>query len=95
MKHRLVGGGDRFREGTVVWFWTSVAGGRSGDKIRHVWLHQGLSVAEVDLKLKSAQWRTQSRRPLPKGLTGNWTVEARDAEGHVIASTDFTCVAAD
>ncbi|HET9298309.1 MAG TPA: DUF2914 domain-containing protein, partial [Candidatus Polarisedimenticolaceae bacterium] len=95
VNHRLVGRGDRFREGTVVWFWTSVAGGRSGDKIRHVWLHQGRSVAEVDLKLKSAQWRTQSRRPLPKGLTGNWTVEARDAEGHVMASTDFTCVAAD
>ncbi len=93
--HRLVGRGDRFREGTVVWFWTSVAGGRSGDKIRHVWLHEGRPVAETDLKVKSAQWRTQSRRPLPEGLTGNWTVEARDAEGHVIASTDFTCVAAD
>ena len=93
--HRLVGRGDRFREGTVVWFWTSVLGGRPGDKIRHVWLHEGRTVAVAELKVNAAHWRTQSRRPLPEGLTGDWTVEARDAEGHVIARSDFTCVAAE
>jgi len=93
--HRLVGRGDRFREGTVVWFWTSVLGGRPGDKIRHVWLHGGRSVAVAELNVSTAHWRTQSRRPLPEGSTGDWTVEARDAEGHVIASVGFTCVAAE
>ena len=93
--HRLVGRGDRFREGTVVWFWTSVLGGRPGDKIRHVWLHGGRSVAVAELNVDGAYWRTQSRRPLPEGSTGDWTVEARDAEGHVIASVGFTCVAAE
>ena len=91
--HRLVGRGDRFREGTVVWFWTSVLGGRPGDKIRHVWLHGGRSVAVAELNVNAAHWRTQSRRPLPEGSTGDWTVEARDPEGHVIASVGFTCVA--
>jgi hypothetical protein len=91
--HRLVGQGDRFREGTVVWFWTSVLGGRPGDKIRHVWLHGGRAVAVAELNVNAANWRTQSRRPLPAGSTGDWTVEARDAEGHVIASVGFTCVA--
>ena len=93
--HRLVGRGDRFREGTSVWFWTSVLGGRPGDKIRHVWLHRGRSVAVAELNLNAAQWRTQSRRPLPAGSTGEWTVEARDPEDHVIASVGFTCVAAE
>lgn len=93
--HRLVGRGDRFREGTVVWFWTSVLGGRPGDKIRHVWSHGGRSVAVAELNVDGAHWRTQSRRPLPEGATGDWTVEARDAEGHVIASVGFTCVAAE
>jgi len=93
--HRLVGRGDRFREGTVVWFWTSVLGGRPGDKIRHVWLHGGRAVAVAELNVNAAQWRTQSRRPLPEGSTGDWTVEARDPEGHVIASVGFTCVAAE
>jgi cytoskeletal protein RodZ len=93
--HRLVGQGDRFREGTAVWFWTSVLGGRPGDKIRHVWLHGGRSVAVAELNVNAAHWRTQSRRPLPEGSTGDWTVEARDPEGHVIASAGFTCVAAE
>jgi hypothetical protein len=93
--HRLVGRGDRFREGTVLWFWTSVLGGRPGDKIRHVWLHGGRSVAVAELNVNAAHWRTQSRRPLPEGSTGDWTVEARDPEGHVIASVGFTCVAAE
>jgi len=93
--HRLVGRGDRFREGTAVWFWTSVLDGRPGDKIRHVWLHGGRPVAVAELKVNAARWRTQSRRPLPEGSTGDWTVEARDPEGHVIASVGFTCVAAE
>jgi hypothetical protein len=93
--HRLVGRGDRFREGTVVWFWTSVLGGRPGDKIQHVWLHDGRSVATADLNVNGAQWRTQSRRLLPEGSTGDWTVEARDPEGRVIASAGFSCVAAE
>ena len=90
--HRLVGRGDRFREGTFVWFWTSVLGGRPGDKIKHVWLHGGRSVAVAELNVNAAHWRTQSRRPLPEGSTGDWTVEARDPEGHVLASVGFTCV---
>jgi cytoskeleton protein RodZ len=93
--HRLVGQGDRFREGTVVWFWTSVLGGRPGDKIRHVWLHGGQPVAVAELNVNGANWRTQSRRSLPEGSTGDWTVEARDPEGHVIASVGFTCVPAE
>ena len=93
--HRLVGRGDRFREGTVVWFWTSVLGGRPGDKISHVWLHGGRSVAVAELNVNAAHWRTQSRRSLPEGSTGDWTVEARDSAGHVIASVGFTCVPAE
>ena len=93
--HRLVGRGDLFREGTVVWFWTKVLGGRPGEKIQHVWLHGGRSVAVAELNVNGANWRTQSRRPLAAGSTGDWTVEARDAEGHVIASAGFTCVAAE
>ena len=93
VNHRLVGQGNRFREGTVVWFWTNVLDGRPGDKIRHVWSHDGRSVAVAELNVNGTQWRTQSRRALPEGSTGDWTVEARDSDGHVIASVAFTCVA--
>jgi hypothetical protein len=93
--HRLVGRKDKFPEGTVVWFWTNVLGGRRGDKIQHVWLHGGRSIAVTELGVNGAQWRTQSRQPLPMGSTGDWTVEARDPEGRVIARVGFTCVAAE
>lgn len=93
--HRLVGRRDRFPEGTVVWFWTIVLGGRRGDKIQHVWSHEGRSIAVTELGVDGAHWRTQSRQPLPMGSTGNWTVEARDREGRLIASVGFTCVAAE
>jgi hypothetical protein len=38
---------------------------------------------------------TQSRRLLPEGSAGRWSVEARDLEDRVIASAGFTCLAAE
>jgi hypothetical protein len=58
-------------------------------------LHEGRSIAVAELRVNGAHWRTQSRRPLPEGLTGDWTVESRDPEGRVIATAGFTCVAAE
>lgn len=92
VNRRLVGEGNRFEEGTVAWFWTRVLGGRRGDTVHHVWLHQGRVIAAVELKVGGSQWRTQSRRPLTKGSLGDWTVEARDAWGALLASSRFTCV---
>jgi len=91
---RLVGAGDHFEEGTVVWYWTRVLGGQPGDTIRHVWIHAGRTIGVAELEVDGAYWRTQSGRQLPQGSIGDWTVEARDLEGRVLASADFTCVAA-
>ena len=91
--HRLVGPGERFREGSTVWFWTSVRGGQPGDKIHHVWLHEGRPIGVVELNVDGSEWRTQSHRSLPAGASGQWTVEARDGGGRVIAAMDFSCVA--
>lgn len=94
VERQLVGTSDRFEEGTVVWFWTSVVGGRPGDAIQHVWMHDGQTIGVAELEVSSPSWRTQSGRQLPPGLTGDWTVEARDLEGHVLARNEFTCVEA-
>ncbi|HKQ60231.1 MAG TPA: DUF2914 domain-containing protein [Candidatus Polarisedimenticolaceae bacterium] len=90
--HRLIGKADRFAEGTSVYFWTNVFDGRRGEKIRHVWRRDGITVAIAELRVDGARWRTQSRRPLPPGSAGSWTVEARDADGRVLASSSFVCV---
>jgi len=88
---QVVGEADRFAEGSQVVFWTHVTGGRRGDTVRHVWLHEGRTAGSVDLPVGSSSWRTQSRWTLTGGSAGRWAVEARDAEGRVLARDEFVC----
>ena len=87
--HELVDETGEFVEGKDVWFWTRVVGGRRGDKVHHVWIHDGRRVEVVKLKLGASQWRTQSRRRMAAGAAGQWTVEARDPDGQLLASVNF------
>jgi cytoskeleton protein RodZ len=89
---RLQGRGDRFDEGRVVMFATRVLGGKPGEHVRHVWLHEGKPVQSVELELGGPHWRTHSRKTL-RGV-GRWAVEARDSGGRVLARATFTCVSA-
>jgi cytoskeletal protein RodZ len=88
---QLVGRADTFAVGTRVAFWMLVTGGRSGDTVRHVWVHQGQTVATFTLSIGSASWRTQSRRTLAPGAEGDWVVEAHDTDGRVLARHAFRC----
>jgi transcriptional regulator with XRE-family HTH domain len=78
----LVGKSDEFNSGRPVVFWTHVVGGRTGDTIDHVWFRDGSLVGASSLSVNSADWRTQSHRVLEPGA---WIVEARDADGRVLA----------
>lgn len=84
---QLVGQAGRFTVGSRVVFWTHVVGGRVGDTIDHVWLRDGSVVGAASLNVGSADWRTQSRRVLDPA--GRWVVEARDADGRVLARHEF------
>jgi hypothetical protein len=88
---RLVGASDSFGEGTRVWFWTRVTGGRAGDRIEHVWIHEGRVMQRAGLELGGAHWRTQSKKTLFPGSAGSWVVEARDAAGNLLARREFSC----
>ena len=91
--HRLIGAGDEFPERSEAVFWTRVDGGEPGNVIHHVWLHEGRGIARVPLAIGGSHWRTFSRRPLPGGATGRWTVEARGLDGRLLARQEFDCVA--
>ena len=91
-KRRLVGESDRFAAGTKVWFWTRVEGGKTGDRIEHVWLEGGKPTARIPLRIGGSSWRTYSAKTLRAGSSGAWAVEARDAEGRVLARREFACV---
>jgi cytoskeletal protein RodZ len=88
---QLVGRADTFAVGTHVAFWMMVTGGRRGDSVRHVWMHQGQTVSTFKLSIGGANWRTQSRRMLAPGAEGDWVVEAHDADGRVLARHAFRC----
>jgi hypothetical protein len=91
VNRQLEGESDRFTEGSSVSFWTRVTGGRRGDTIRHVWIRDGEPVGTVTLTIGGAHWRTHSKRRLTSGDLGAWSVEARDAEGRVLARRAFVC----
>jgi transcriptional regulator with XRE-family HTH domain len=93
VNRRLVGTGDRFPEGTRVWFWTLVQGGSSGDTIRHVWIHDGRETHDIPLEIGGWHWRTHTRKYLSPGSAGHWAVEARDAAGRLLARSEFECFA--
>ena len=87
----LEGRGDRFEEGAKIAFWTRVTGGEPGEGIVHVWMREGATVLSVELEVGGARWRTWSTKTLFAGSAGDWAVEARDAEGRVIARHEFVC----
>jgi len=87
--HQLVGVKQEFAQGTAVWFWTLVRGGRSGDQVRHVWIHEGRRVCVVPLRVGGPEWRTQRRRIMAPGSEGLWTVEARDPKDRLLATSSF------
>jgi transcriptional regulator with XRE-family HTH domain len=87
---RIVGESDTFAPGDVVLFSTIVRGGRRGQVIRHVWIHEGRVQQSIALELGGPDWRTHSRKTL--WAEGEWTVEARDEQGEVLAEAAFTCV---
>lgn len=89
---QLVGATQRFHEGTRAWFWTWVRGGEPGDRIEHVWMHDGVESARVPLRIGGSSWRTHSNKQFGPGMDGNWTVEARNAAGDVLARAEFSVV---
>lgn len=87
----LEGETDRFEEGEQAWFWTLVVEGRDGDRINHVWLHEGEEKVSVGLSIGGPRWRTYTRKKLYAGSAGSWVVEARALDGRVLARQEFTC----
>jgi transcriptional regulator with XRE-family HTH domain len=92
VNHAVTGVASRFSEGERVLFWTRVLAPKPGEVIRHYWLHEGRPVMRADLRIGSTHWRTFSRLTLPENATGNWTVEARDESGRVLARAEFVCL---
>jgi hypothetical protein len=57
--------------------------------IKQIWYLNDKVVADYELPVKGAHWRTYSRKVLEKGVSGDWRCEARDDEGNLLKSVSF------
>ncbi len=59
------------------------------EMVTHAWYHEGKTMARVELKVGSADWRTWSSKRILPAWTGNWEVKVLDVNGVVLASAGF------
>ncbi|MBU5613293.1 DUF2914 domain-containing protein [Geomonas azotofigens] len=57
--------------------------------IKQIWYLNDEAVAEYELPVKGAHWRTYSRKVVEKGLSGEWRCDAVDTDGKVLKSVTF------
>jgi hypothetical protein len=75
-----------------VYCWSKITGAAVGEtSVTHVWMHEGVEMARVELPVRSASWRTHSQKNL-YGKSGNWEVQVLDSTGKMLASTKFKIV---
>lgn len=65
------------------------APGDTDTTIKQVWYLNDQVVAEYELPVKGAHWRTYSRKAVEKGNSGEWRCDAVDREGRVLKSVSF------
>jgi hypothetical protein len=65
--------------------WSRVSGMEAGSKITHLWIH-GADSSRVELNVGGSPWRTYSRKTIPAGATGDWTLEVLGSDGAKLAT---------
>ena len=68
--------------------WTRVTGLTAGSKITHLWIH-GADSSRVELNIGGSPWRTYSRKTIPAGATGDWTLEVLGPDGAKLGAKSF------
>jgi hypothetical protein len=73
-----------------LWCFSKITGTESETTIVHVWYHQDVERARVELPVRSKAWRTWSSKRIMPQWTGQWRVVVEDSEGNTIGETKFT-----
>ena len=66
--------------------------GMEGKTIRHRWVKDGATMAEVSIAVGAARWRCYSTKTIA-GMAGAWSVEVIDDAGTKIGGVAFTVAA--
>lgn len=73
----------------TVFFYTELSG-LSGQTVAHRWIHNGKTVATVNIAVRSNYTRTFSRSSINPNHIGRWEVQVVRSNGQVLASRIFT-----
>jgi len=74
---------------------TRIVGAEEETTVSHVWYLNGEQIADVELKVGSANWRTYSSKNIDRMWRGDGMVEVKDADGNVIETLEFKIVSPD
>lgn len=86
----LTGQGETFAAGLErVFCRMHITGAAAPTTVTHVWYRDGKTMAQVELSVGSANWRTWSSKRLLPSWTGFWEVKVLDQTGKVLASASF------
>ncbi len=81
---------DRFSSdiGRVYCF-SRITGAKGVTKVRHLWFYRERFMAEVELPVKSPDWRTYSSKRILPSWKGPWRVDITDSDGLLLKSLHF------
>ncbi len=72
-----------------VYCYTRITGAADSTSIFHVWYHEEVEKARVELTIRSADWRTWSSKKILVGWTGIWRVDILLPDGKLLRSKEF------
>lgn len=73
-----------------LYCFTRVVGAEDDTFVTHVWYFGDEEMAQVDLPVRSSDWRTWSSKSLLPVWAGDWRVDVVDPAGNRLASVSFT-----
>jgi len=73
-----------------LYAFTRIQGAEGEALVKHLWFHHDDLVAEVELSVRSANWRTYSSKKILPSMTGQWKVDVTDESGTLLTSIPFT-----
>jgi hypothetical protein len=80
---------DQTGNGVIKLFAYSQVTQLAGEKLIYRWLRGTTVVADVEVKVRSENWRSYASKYLSKDMRGPWRVELRTGEGELLAFTEF------
>ena len=72
-----------------VYCFNHITGSVDETSVTHIWYHNNVEMARVELSVKAKKWRTWSSKRIVEEWQGIWRVEVESADGEVLDIKEF------